>query len=568
MNLKFNSNYRRYAKEIPIFLRNRPHSMVKHCMERFEAAKSIPRNSVRIKENGEFLVKSCNPMALEPYRLRFGDEEKMPHCNCHDWSKSAYPCKHFFAVFQYYPAWSWEAFPSFYRNSVFLNLDEAFDIPIVQIIADQGELNNADNSLEQLESNLDDNEIESLSCDNSSDIYNVTNENEELCVAKDNDKDINIDNSVINRKKGTTIRDFLADIRRLSFLVEGKPEVLEELQTDLSAIRDKLYTCLPKEKGILLRPKTFEDYGKKQQNLKLKKLRLRKRKCPFTGRVGERKEKFLKSSKLQISAEDLNENVNVENGEIIVHCEGKTGLKEYKDSIGECNRVVISSDDDQQESNEQNSILSRIDLSKKDLKSIGDFEMLNDTVIHVFQGMMKKQYPETAGLQDPLLGSNLGFSVCSNKPFVQILHDGRLHWIAISTYNCQPGEVCYMDSLFRGRITDKVKQQICSLLHSQNDVLKIKALPVQQQTNGVDCGVYAIAFISYLVFNKKYPVEVTFDQKVMRHHLIRALAADRLSQFPIAEKQGKMCNQKEFELQLHCSCRMSWVPSDNRTFGR
>eukprot|EP00794_Sanderia_malayensis_P014643 gene14643-16162_t len=113
--------------------------------------------------------------------------------------------------------------------------------------------------------------------------------------------------------------------------------------------------------------------------------------------------------------------------------------------------------------------------------------MLNDTVIHVFQGMLQKQFPETGGLQDPVLGSNLHFNVYRNKPFAQILHHGNFHWVAISTYNCQPGEVCYMDSLFHGKLPDKIKLQICSILNTELDSLRIKVLPVQQQKNSVDC---------------------------------------------------------------------------------
>ena len=77
---------------------------------------------------------------------------------------------------------------------------------------------------------------------------------------------------------------------------------------------------------------------------------------------------------------------------------------------------------------------------------------------------------------------------------MQILHDGNLHWVAISTYGWSPEEVFLMDSLFNGCIADHTKRQICSIMNYEQDVLKIIALPVQQQSNGVDCGVFAIVF--------------------------------------------------------------------------
>ena len=114
--------------------------------------------------------------------------------------------------------------------------------------------------------------------------------------------------------------------------------------------------------------------------------------------------------------------------------------------------------------------------------------MLSDNVVNAFQKMMEKQFPEANGLQDPILGQTLSFKVQKNKPFVQVLHDGNLHWIVISTYGCNEGEVCYNDSLFKGRIADHTKQQICASLNCDYlKHLKINVLPVQQPSNGVDC---------------------------------------------------------------------------------
>ena len=45
-----------------------------------------------------------------------------------------------------------------------------------------------------------------------------------------------------------------------------------------------------------------------------------------------------------------------------------------------------------------------------------------------------------------------------------------------------------MDSLFKGRLPDHSKQQLFALLNFRNKNVKINVLPVEQQTNGVDCG--------------------------------------------------------------------------------
>ena len=299
----------------------------------------------------------------------------------------------------------------------------------------------------------------------------------------------------------------------------------------------------------------------------MKSLRLRKRKYPFGGRVGEKREKYQKASKVAICSEDKKVQNSTE--EVLIQNEQEQlGAEEFSTDVVLPEIHDISSDDDEETSQETKFTL-RQHFTRADLKSISDHQMLNESVIHVFQGMIQRQYPETGGLQDPILGQKLTFSIYRSKPFVQILHNGNYHWIAISTYDCKPREVYYMDSLFRGRISKKVKQQMCSILHSEKNCLKIKVLPVQQQTNGVDCWIYALAFILHYVQNKRYPLDVTFDQTVMRHHLLRALSANRLEEFPrIVNKHGRKCIQKEFELQLHCNCRMCWVPSDNNSFCR
>ena len=112
--------------------------------------------------------------------------------------------------------------------------------------------------------------------------------------------------------------------------------------------------------------------------------------------------------------------------------------------------------------------------------------MLDDNIINPVQKMLKKQCSQANGLQDPVLGQTLNVNVNRNLPFVQVLHDGRIHWIEVSTFNCNEGEMNLMDSLFKGRVPDHSKQQLSALLKCRNKNIKINVLPVQQQTNGAD----------------------------------------------------------------------------------
>ena len=109
------------------------------------------------------------------------------------------------------------------------------------------------------------------------------------------------------------------------------------------------------------------------------------------------------------------------------------------------------------------------------------------------------------------MGQKLDFKECSEE-FIQLLHDGRHHWVTISTLDCQPGEVKYYDSMFKGKLTESVKNQICCITQFKGENIKIDIVPVQQQQNGFDCGVYVIVFMVSLV-NKEDLASISFDEK-------------------------------------------------------
>lgn len=97
------------------------------------------------------------------------------------------------------------------------------------------------------------------------------------------------------------------------------------------------------------------------------------------------------------------------------------------------------------------------------------------------------------GLQDPLLGQKLNFREYSEE-FIQLLLDGKHHWVRIITLDCQPGEVNYYNSKFKGKLTKSVKNEICCITRFKGENIKINIVPVQQQQNGFQCGAYAIEF--------------------------------------------------------------------------
>ena len=89
------------------------------------------------------------------------------------------------------------------------------------------------------------------------------------------------------------------------------------------------------------------------------------------------------------------------------------------------------------------------------------------------------------------------------------------------------------------------------------NTIKATVLPLQQQTNGIDCGLYALAFIVYLLENNKYPTEVSFDQNQMRNHLLKLFESNQVSGFPFSSSKKVKRNQikkKEMSMELLSSC--------------
>ena len=141
-------------------------------------------------------------------------------------------------------------------------------------------------------------------------------------------------------------------------------------------------------------------------------------------------------------------------------------------------------------------IQHNVQLMEADIHQIKSGRMLSDTHIDAANKMLQKQFPETRGLQSPLLGQNLSFPV-TEPPFVQILHVGGNHWMTVIPINKTTVKV--FDSMFRcvGTCTS---MQCAAMLKSNEDHLDFRIESTQLQEGGVDCGLFAIAYATEFCF--------------------------------------------------------------------
>ena len=130
--------------------------------------------------------------------------------------------------------------------------------------------------------------------------------------------------------------------------------------------------------------------------------------------------------------------------------------------------------------------------------------------------------------RDQPLGPVGQFDIVTSD-FVQILHVNNNHWVCVSSINCAPGYVNLMGSLSNPVLSQEIVDLVKNLLGPSYK--GINQLPVQQQLNTSDCGVFAIAFATCLVYGLN-PLQVCFNIPMMRPHLLNCFKACAMQLFP------------------------------------
>ena len=190
--------------------------------------------------------------------------------------------------------------------------------------------------------------------------------------------------------------------------------------------------------------------------------------------------------------------------------------------------------------------------------AISKTAVLTDEHIQMAQELLQGQFPHIEGLMSPSISTVRQFPVMRQE-FVQVLHTGGLHWVTMSTIGCKGNNTINLyDSLYHG-ISPQTEEQIASLLFVDNaEHIEVSIPPVVQQTNGTDCGVYAIAFATALC-NNLDPTSLKFNRRAIRDHLWQALQCGHLSMFPF-EKRRPQDQNKLVKISVYCECACHTTP--------
>ena len=193
-------------------------------------------------------------------------------------------------------------------------------------------------------------------------------------------------------------------------------------------------------------------------------------------------------------------------------------------------------------------------------KELSSNQWLSDETINLAQVLLHKKFLLTNGRKDTTLGNLRQFSVQKNN-FIQIIHD-RNHWVTVYSDSVAEKSIIYLfDSLHKADLIRNILRLACSIRHSSESEIKVISKPLQQQLNGFDCGVYAIAYATDIAFDRD-PASLSYDRQEMRKHLLRCQQKGDLEAFPNSSKRTKRGKSITHRVQLYGHCRMPFFDSD------
>ena len=142
---------------------------------------------------------------------------------------------------------------------------------------------------------------------------------------------------------------------------------------------------------------------------------------------------------------------------------------------------------------------------------------------------------------------------------VQILHVDGNHWITVSSLGCKNGDdsgneldITVYDSIYF-RLSKHTEILLAKLLQTKQRAFTVKISNVNKQAGTDDCGVFAVAYCTSLVYGQN-PSMFVYNQTMMRTHLVKCLQNKKLEPFPILRERriGKFITT---QVEVFCYCR-------------
>ena len=114
-----------------------------------------------------------------------------------------------------------------------------------------------------------------------------------------------------------------------------------------------------------------------------------------------------------------------------------------------------------------------------------------------------------------------------------------------------------------GNLSQDTVHVIARMVKCEDEELMVKLMPVQHQTNGNYCGIFALAFATDFAEGID-PSERYYDEKALRNHLLQCFRNNEINQFlqeniSVKSKPSKIV-YKVYE--VFCICRDVFLEED------
>ena len=133
-----------------------------------------------------------------------------------------------------------------------------------------------------------------------------------------------------------------------------------------------------------------------------------------------------------------------------------------------------------------------------------DGSVLSDDHMSAGSQLLHSQFPNFQGFSSPVLGQRFCFPHFNQilgyagNSYLQILHTGSHHWVAVEIVSSSEVYIYIYDSLYKQQPTFYTLKQLVAILNTSESKVDLRFYKVQFQPNSKDCGVYALAFVTDL----------------------------------------------------------------------
>ena len=171
---------------------------------------------------------------------------------------------------------------------------------------------------------------------------------------------------------------------------------------------------------------------------------------------------------------------------------------------------------------------ARLAIKAMTISRVRQGEWLIDWDILWALDMLREKFPLIGGLEDTgILAHGLSRHMATEPMNVYVVHTGGNHWAAVAVHG-RDGQVIVYDSLDHGRLAVDIQEQIDRVVVG---FATYSLAGMQQQSNGADCGLFAIAAACDLCEGKD-PAGAQYEESQLREHFAACLENECLSAFP------------------------------------